>query len=318
VSIGETLAVARSEAGLTIADVSARTRIRQALLSAIEHDDFGACGGDFYTRGHIRAFAAAVGADAEALIGEYDEAHPAARPPSLEDLARRPAPRRRPSRPVLAIGVVLVLAIIGFAADKVVAGAAGPQRLSAVSSAAQRVVRGTTSARPASSTTTPSSAATPSASPSPSAVAVTDVTPVSATAYGPDGTSDGDNSQQASLALSGDPANPWHTNWYGTASFGNLQSGTGLLLDLGRTLTATGATIQLGGTSGADFQLRAGTTTSDLTTVATDSGAGGLVRLRLSSPVHARYLLIWFTLLPPDNAGTYQADVSDVTAIVTP
>ena len=87
VSIGETLAAARSQAGLTIADVSARTRIREGLIRAIERDDFAACGGDFYTRGHIRALAAVVGTDAEALIRQYDAARPSARPERLEDLA---------------------------------------------------------------------------------------------------------------------------------------------------------------------------------------------------------------------------------------
>ena len=57
---------------------------------------------------------------------------------------------------------------------------------------------------------------------------------------------------------------------------------------------------------------------ADLATVAGDWGADGLVRLRLPSPVRAQYLLIWFTLLPPDDDGTYQAYVSAVTATVTP
>lgn len=303
-SIGETLAGARSEAGLTIADVSARTRIRAGLITAIESDDFGACGGDFYTRGHIRAIASAVGADANALISEYDAAHPQALPPTLEDLPRRPRARRRPGRPVLALAVLLVLAVIGFAADKLVAGTSSAQRLASASSVAHRAARSTAGTAKASSSAAPSTRATPSASQSPAVVAVSNVTPVSATPFGPDGTSDGDNPQDASLALSGDPATPWHTDWYGTAAFADLKPGTGLLLDLGRTLTVNGAEIQLGSTPGTDFQLRAGTTTADLTTVASDSGAGGLVRLRLSSPVRARYLLIWFTLLPPDSAPT--------------
>jgi hypothetical protein len=46
--------------------------------------------------------------------------------------------------------------------------------------------------------------------------------------------------------------------------------------------------------------------------VASAANAGGTVRLRLARPVHARYLLIWFTSLPPDPAGTYQAKVYNV------
>ena len=32
----------------------------------------------------------------------------------------------------------------------------------------------------------------------------------------------------------------------------------------------------------------------------------------LTSPARARYLLIWFTKLPPDGAGTYQASVYQI------
>src|SRR5260370_29740486 len=61
VSIGEVLATARSQAGLTITQVSQRTRIRETIIGGIERDDFSACGGDFYSRGPIRATAHAVG-----------------------------------------------------------------------------------------------------------------------------------------------------------------------------------------------------------------------------------------------------------------
>src|SRR5215467_3143852 len=74
VSIGEDLAQARHQAGLTIAEVSHSTRIREKLIRDIEQDDYSACGGDFYARGHIRAIAHVVGADAERLIWEYDDA----------------------------------------------------------------------------------------------------------------------------------------------------------------------------------------------------------------------------------------------------
>jgi hypothetical protein len=37
------------------------------------------------------------------------------------------------------------------------------------------------------------------------------------------------------------------------------------------------------------------------------------VQLRPGAPVHVRYLLIWFTKLPPDNAGHYQAGVYRIT-----
>jgi cytoskeletal protein RodZ len=75
VSIGETLAAARRQAGLTITQVSQQTRIRESIIRAIEQNDFTPCGGDFYARGHIRSIASVVGVDPAPLIREYDEEH---------------------------------------------------------------------------------------------------------------------------------------------------------------------------------------------------------------------------------------------------
>src|SRR5262249_5399848 len=75
VPIGDTLAQARHQAGLTVAEVSQRTRIRETIIRKIEEDDYSECGGDFYARGHIRAIAKAVGADPGPLIEEYDTRH---------------------------------------------------------------------------------------------------------------------------------------------------------------------------------------------------------------------------------------------------
>jgi cytoskeletal protein RodZ len=318
VSIGGTLADARQQAGLTVAEVSTRTRIGQGLIRAIEHDEFGACGGDFYARGHIRAIATAVGADPRPLISEYDTDHSYVSPVTLEELLKRQpprtprGPRRKRGRPRWLVPAVYLfwLAAIGFVAIQLTSGTGGSQPPVAGSSShpAART--------PATHGPQPNSASASSpASPAPTVIPQTRVKPASAAAFGPNGTSDGDNAQSASLALSGDPATPWHTSWYTTAQFGNLQAGTGLLLDLGRSVTATSVTIRLGSTHGANLQVRAGTTPAHLHVVASATDAGGPVRLTLASHPHARYLLIWFTRLPPNSAGTYQAYISDVTVM---
>jgi cytoskeletal protein RodZ len=120
VSIGESLAEARRQAGLSVTQVSQQTRIRESIIRDIEQDDFSQCGGDFYARGHIRSIAGAVGTDPVPLIRAYDAEHG---PPG----AIRAADVFEPSRPVkmrerrrspslsMIVGVVL-LAIIGFGA----------------------------------------------------------------------------------------------------------------------------------------------------------------------------------------------------------
>ena len=44
---------------------------------------------------------------------------------------------------------------------------------------------------------------------------------------------------------------------------------------------------------------------------------GGSLTVKLTSPATARYLLIWFTGLPPDNSGTYQASIYNVSVLGT-
>jgi transcriptional regulator with XRE-family HTH domain len=125
VRVGEALAEAREQAGLTVAEVSRRTRIRETIITGIEGDDFSACGGDFYARGNIRSIAKAVGADPEPLIGEYDAAHRAPGVLSAVSLDELITPARTPKRRLLPWPVVLALALIvalGFVGYTFLAG----------------------------------------------------------------------------------------------------------------------------------------------------------------------------------------------------
>jgi len=156
--------------------------------------------------------------------------------------------------------------------------------------------------------------------PSGAAVAAQALTPVSATAFGPLGGSDGDNPELARLAIDGSPATAWRTQWYTTAAFGNLKPGTGLLLDMGRPVTITSVQIMLGAITGADLQLRAGDepVLADLRPVAQATDGGGVITMRPARPAKARYLLLWFTRLPPDSSGTFEAIIYDLRLHGTP
>lgn len=433
VSIGTDLAEARRSAGLTVGQVSQKTRIRETIIRGIERDDYAACGGDFYARGHIRAIARAVGTDPAPLIEEYDEtlktpeeitAAEAFRPalplwkreqqgdPELDRPGGPPGEREpggpagpagerepgRPRRPLWRRGtgrqpgtdeepgpgatsslitetsppgeppepdtepqpVVAAPAAESVRlaeprsaprqepagqlrpADKLPLFTAASGRplmagrprlnwtyvlalalLAAVAGLGYLLVGGSGHGTPAASSGSrytgshaagrghPGRASTPArTTPAPAANPAQSLSPVSATAFGPAG-HPGDDPQSAQLAISG---GVWHTDWYATANFGSLQAGTGLLLDMGRTVTITGAQMTLGDAAGADLQLRAGVspTMANLPPVAAAGNAGGVLQLTLTRPVTCRYVLIWFTKLPPDTSGTFQVSVSNV------
>ncbi|WP_116247848.1 helix-turn-helix domain-containing protein [Nocardiopsis sp. FIRDI 009] len=90
-TIGQTLAAARVAAGLTVADLSTRTRIREQVLRGIEREDFVPCGGDFYARGHIRGICRVLGLDPAPLIDEFDREHAHPGAAAFVPPARHPA-----------------------------------------------------------------------------------------------------------------------------------------------------------------------------------------------------------------------------------
>ena len=478
-SVGEALTKARLRAGLTVDELSERTRIRKTVISRIEQDDYDACGGDVFVRGYVRAIAGAVGIDARPLISEYnrtradtsrdrdrdthithvariaDQVPPAADatdatdaatpvspaadhaassadrqlqdadpdatvadlpfvdaglgaaaidrpvpavPPADPDATRfdlpfvsedptptvsdlpvipaEPAPppmpweppkptraeplgaragvspgtRSQPGRPKrprhpqrhesrqgrsrgerrmarLAVPAVLVLAVAGVAIGFAATGGSTPagqntaltQRpshaaggpLGTGKSAAAKTSAPASSSSPASPTTPAPTTSAPSAASGP----VTSLHISSAQAFGPQGLSDGDNPQVAQSVVGGGAQGPWSSQWYATAQFGNLKQGTGLLIDMGHSVTVTSVRINLASYGGANLQLRVGDPAggpSGMQVAARANDVGGTVRLRLPSPESVRYLLVWFTLLPPNGAGQYQATVYHV------
>jgi cytoskeletal protein RodZ len=114
VTIGDALAEARRQAGLTITQVSQRTCIRETIIRGIERNDFSACGGDFYARGHIRSIARAVGADPEPLIREYDATQGAPEAITAADVFEPSTPIRLKERrrPNWSLAMLVVLAAI--------------------------------------------------------------------------------------------------------------------------------------------------------------------------------------------------------------
>ncbi|OKI07956.1 hypothetical protein A6A06_34320 [Streptomyces sp. CB02923] len=118
-SIGRAIQQARIDAGLTVEEVSASTRVRVPIVQGIEQDDFSRCGGDVYARGHLRTLARAVGLDPEPLIAQFDgdrggrpEPTPAA--PLFEAERIRPERGRPNWTAAMVAAIVAVVGFVGF------------------------------------------------------------------------------------------------------------------------------------------------------------------------------------------------------------
>lgn len=465
-TVGETLAEARNRAGLSVDELGQRTKIREQVIRAIEHDDFDSCGGTLYVRGYVRVIAGAVGVDPQGLLRQLDQvggvSDPGApRPPSPSPSRPAPQPSRRPRAPRPAPGPAPAVSS-GWGAPPVpvppspdasshfsrlerlkrlkeaedaaakAAGASrrsgplralrrsGPIKVARAGSAEtlvdmRRVVpddaadvipgldaavrttsfdlpalndgpppdrsgsgfglepgagepvfnpapvppppprfserrppqpppaqadgggfvrghrKGITaivvlaaivfvfcafstmfSANPGDTAAAPPGGPTASAPAPASASVPAGLTISQCEAWGPNGTADGDNPTTASYPITPGAGQPWITQQYPTAQFGGEKSGSGLLLDMGKVVTVSGVSVDLGSTSGAGLELQAGNSTGSLTSVATATNVSGNIQIRPGQPVTARYLLIWFNQLPQASDGQYQASVYHV------
>jgi hypothetical protein len=172
------------------------------------------------------------------------------------------------------------------------------------------------------------SSATPgnsgSGSASPSTAASTVLTPVGAEGYDALGLAsdpgDEDNAG-AKFAIDGNPSTAWHTQFYlSSPLFGGLKKGTGLLLDMGKQVSLSSVQVTFGPTAGANVAIEVGNNSAispaglaSFTKVAKRKHLdGGTQTFQASSTAKGRYVLIWFTKLPPNNAGQFQAFVYNV------
>lgn len=156
----------------------------------------------------------------------------------------------------------------------------------------------------------------PSHSASPSGGAVSVLTPASAHGFDAQSTPADDpqneNDQLARFAIDSSPSTSWNTQFYlGNPVFGGTKTGTGLILDMGKAVRLSSVEITFGAIPGADVSIelgnsnvRAQSTLSSFTTVASATGVGGTHTFTVTSKATGRYVLIWFTKLPPKSAGS--------------
>jgi hypothetical protein len=212
--------------------------------------------------------------------GDWEEPRPGrSRPP-----ARAGGGRSRVSRGTIAIVVMLVLVVA--AAITVGALAFRPSHPSAGSP--------------------PSGSASPSSS-QPSSPAATVLTPVNAQGVG-------EPSTKAGLAIDGNPATAWQTQYYiGNPKFGGLpKKGSGLLIDMGKAVRLSSVAVTFGPSSGADVAVEVGNdgsatpeSVSAFTTVAQQNAVpGGTTTFSSKSSATGQYVLIWFTKLPPESGNS--------------
>jgi putative peptidoglycan lipid II flippase len=152
------------------------------------------------------------------------------------------------------------------------------------------------------------------ASSAPAPAAGTPVTIADAAVFDPYGDGEPENDDAVPQSFDGDPTTAWSTLTYrGSADFGNLKPGVGVVYDLDSEQALAGVTITTT-LPGAIVEVRTGGTPEDdldAFTLATSGELTGTDDLAFDSPVTTRYVLVWVTGLATSAEG-FTADLAEV------
>jgi hypothetical protein len=159
-----------------------------------------------------------------------------------------------------------------------------------------------------------------SASPASSVISLA---PAGATGFDPLTSSDtgNENTQYARFAIDSSQKSAWVSQWYRSAKFGGLKPGSGLIIDMGKSVSFSSVTVTFSPVDGADIKLLVGDSSersaanlAAMKTVASRGNVTGTQTFRLSGSVSGRYLVIWFTTLPqaPHSQTQWMAEIFNV------
>ncbi len=113
-TLGADLRRAREEAGLSLAELAQRTKIRPGLLASIEADDHDRLPALTYTIGFVKAYARSVGMDPGAAAERYRlESRRVDPVPAIVDIEPLDS-RRLPGRPLVAASILAALLVLGL------------------------------------------------------------------------------------------------------------------------------------------------------------------------------------------------------------
>ena len=121
----------------------------------------------------------------------------------------------------------------------------------------------------------------------------------------PEGSDGVENPEDAALAIDRNPLTAWTTETYYSANLGG-KSGVGLVMDLGTAEAVSAVRLDLVGV-GSSLSIRVGSNLDvdpeEWVVLAQADTIGESIDLRSPRPVIGRYVMVWFTSIPPAESG---------------
>lgn len=113
-TLGDGLRIAREHTGRSLAELSSITRVPSRYLTALEQNDFSTLPNRVFSIGYVRAYAGALGLDEQLAVERFKRESPDPSVPLQAPVGVAFEEVRRYSPRLIAAGLALVLAVVGW------------------------------------------------------------------------------------------------------------------------------------------------------------------------------------------------------------
>ncbi len=113
-TLGDSLRTARTHSGRSLAELSTITRVPSRYLTALEQNDFSVLPNRVFSIGYVRAYAGALGLDEQLAVERFKRESPDPSVPLQPPVGVAFEEVKRYSPRLIAAGLALVLAIVGW------------------------------------------------------------------------------------------------------------------------------------------------------------------------------------------------------------
>lgn len=107
--LGESLRKERELRGITLEDISTRTKVNVRFLEAIEDDDLSALPAKAFAKGFLRSYARVVGLDEELVLTNFEYCHHAIQSENAPEYKSKYAAQKAPKRGVFILLLLIIL-----------------------------------------------------------------------------------------------------------------------------------------------------------------------------------------------------------------
>ncbi|MEK0160842.1 RodZ domain-containing protein [Pseudoalteromonas piscicida] len=110
-SLGQTLATARQNAGISFAEIESRLKMTHAQLTKLEQDDYQDLGPETFVRGYIKNYAALLGLNPTEVLARYQSPELSPQKKRMQSFSRRTHKEAHDNRLMMVSYIVLAIVL---------------------------------------------------------------------------------------------------------------------------------------------------------------------------------------------------------------